>query len=217
MRTTKTTIGLTDEEKERIQKCLDEIPDEITLRSNAIKPLREMLVSMKIAHNGKTKCYICGKTAKSATGVCGDCLKQFIAEHNAKILANKGYNSLEYANWAFVDDDAFKQEILSLCTPGTKMSAEQLSIIFGKFAEYQSNFKKNQKRRTWNFCFVCGGLQYSAFGLCPKCRQHLRTHGCLPPIKDCHPLISGKTIKLRMPPKNTVLEGMTQRWPLKKV
>lgn len=227
-----TIIGLSNEEKERIKKCLDDIPEVIIptslawLRGTAANaPLKELLIELKKAHKGAAKCISCGKRTDSVTGVCPDCMTELTAEHNASVLHSQGCDiTEEEAHWAYVDEKT-KKEIFKLFTPGKIPSKKEIQSILSAFGEYQKQITQSRERPSWNWCLICGNLQYSPSGLCPRCRAHIRRYGCPPSTSQIMQNEDEATIKAKkkriqekkifMPEK--VMPGMAQEFPLKKI
>lgn len=176
------------EDKEKLQKALDETKFTKRMANLLESPFGQVLIELKNKYHADKFCMCCGRPTASSLGVCLNCKKKLVRTRDVDLGKEElekfaDATKPENLNWAFVDIET-AQRIAKLFSPGEKLSWQQAQPILDAFAEQKKKIEAATGRPEQRLCLVCGTLTLSRTGLCTECRQFIREHGCVKPMKE---------------------------------
>ncbi len=180
--------GIAQEDKEMLQKALNETKFEKRMANFSESPFGQALLELKNKYHVDSSCMCCGRSTVSAVGVCLTCKRKLVRTRDVDLGREErekfaDATKPENLHWAFVDIET-AQQIAKLFSPGEKLSWQQAQPILNAFAEQKTRIEEATGRPEQRRCLVCGTLTLSRTGLCTECRQFIREHGCAKPMKE---------------------------------
>lgn len=176
----------TEEEKEKLQECLDNI--KLERREAESEELNGILDELKEKHNAGHICMYCGKTHKGHHGICRSCKAQLMRCRSIN-MGEDEIKKFEHAtdpenlHWAYVDMET-AQRIAGMFQPGKRLSWEQWQPIGEEFAEQKKKIENALGEKEHRQCLICGEINRSRRGICLDCRRYIIAHGCAKPMKE---------------------------------